>query len=167
MNNAAIDRELPVNYNDKNGGIVNQKRFYVFIIMILTVILIIFIISGITVSRRYRELSRKYTALSEKYSEKQSDLITDTEIEYFKRKGIEDPLRQLKDDLMNRDELIETSGQLGGTMGFHDRDAVNILNRYWVYAPFDDGHVQGYMILEYQFKGDSVLWNVIESKTDI
>ncbi|MFO8062568.1 MAG: hypothetical protein R6U31_06540 [bacterium] len=146
---------------------MNQKRFYVFIIMILTVILIIFIISGITMSRRYRELSRKYTALSEKYSKGQGDLITDPEIEYFRRKGIEDPLSQLKDDLIRRDELIESSGQLGGSMGFHDRSGINVLNRYWVYAPFDDGHVQGYMILEYQFEGDSVLWNAIESKTDI
>lgn len=77
-----------------------------------------------------------------------------------------DPGR-LKSDLMNREDLIPFEGRLGGTMDFYTPEAIRILSDRWVYAQFDDGHVQGGMLLEYSVGADGeISWRVIEARLE-
>lgn len=72
---------------------------------------------------------------------------------------------RLKEDLRERPELIPFDGELGGTMGFYDPQAIRVLSERWVYARFDDGHVQGEMLLEYTVGEDAdIEWEVLEAR---
>lgn len=79
--------------------------------------------------------------------------------------GAEVETAELKRDLMDREDLIPFEGRLGGTMDFYDPDGIRILSDRWVHARFDDGHVQGEMLLEYSVATDGAIrWRVLEAR---
>jgi len=81
----------------------------------------------------------------------------------LKEKGLSDPVREIIDDLIKHSELIPYKGILGGTMEFYDRE-IWILNNKWVFAYFEDGHVMGYLLLEYSISDDGKIeWKRIAS----
>ncbi|MBZ9571788.1 hypothetical protein KJA15_00380 [Patescibacteria group bacterium] len=89
------------------------------------------------------------------------------EIDELKKKGLIDPVNDLKSDLMQHSELIPYEGILGGTMGFYSKDNIWILTKKWVLAWFEDGHIGGYMLLEYTVSdGGEITWKVIDSYLD-
>lgn len=78
--------------------------------------------------------------------------------------NIDDPIDYLKKDLVKRKDLIPYKGILGGTMGFYDENNIHVLNRRWVFAQFEDGHIGGQMLLEYEIlKDGKINWKVIDS----
>jgi len=85
-------------------------------------------------------------------------------IERLKRKGLQDPIKDIITDLMKYNELIPYEGTLGGTMGFYHEDNIHILSPKWVFASFEDGHTGGHMLLEYQVSNEGTIsWKVIDS----
>ncbi len=66
-------------------------------------------------------------------------------------------------DLMKHPELIPYDGVLGGTMGFYDTEGIQVLSDRWVFAGFDDGHINGYMLLSYRNNDGKIYWEVIDS----
>lgn len=75
--------------------------------------------------------------------------------------------RRLKQDLVERPELIPFEGTLGGTMGFYDPENIYVLSDKWVYARFEDGHIQGGMLLEYSLGPDGeISWQVLEARLE-
>ena len=96
-----------------------------------------------------------------------SGLIQNEEIVTLKRLGLSDPYRQLPASLADHPELIPYPGVLGGTMAFHDLDDVILLAGRWVVAPFDDGHVLGYGLFEYQVTpGGHIHWKRVAARMD-
>jgi hypothetical protein len=84
------------------------------------------------------------------------------EIDHLRRRGLEDPVRDLVADLRRHPEVIPYPGVLGGRMGFYDSDRIRVLNDFWVYAPFEDGHVAGDAIFGYRVSpGGRISWRVI------
>lgn len=82
----------------------------------------------------------------------------------LKTNNIDDLISHLKTDLKERKDLIPYKGVLGGTMGFYDDESIHILNYKWVYAHFEDGHIGGEMLLEYDISEDGkIYWKVIAS----
>lgn len=82
----------------------------------------------------------------------------------LKTNNIDDLISHLKTDLKERKDLIPYKGVLGGTMGFYDDKSIHILNYKWVYAHFEDGHIGGEMLLEYDISEDGKInWKVIAS----
>ncbi len=82
----------------------------------------------------------------------------------LKTNNIDDLISHLKTDLKKRKDLIPYKGVLGGTMGFYDENRIHILNHQWVYAYFEDGHIGGEMLLEYDISEDGKInWKVIAS----
>ena len=82
----------------------------------------------------------------------------------LKRKGLHDPVHDITVDLMRHTELIPYEGVLGGTMGFYSEDMIHVLTKRWVLASFEDGHIGGKMLLEYQVSGGGeITWSVIDS----
>jgi hypothetical protein len=72
---------------------------------------------------------------------------------------------ELKRDLMSKPEVITMSGVLGGTMRIFSESDIRILNDSWVYAQFDDGHIQGAAIFSYSRGQDGrITWKLLESR---
>ncbi len=86
------------------------------------------------------------------------------DIQAMKKKGLTDPVSQIIADLKQHRELIPYKGVLGGTMNFCDDSKIWILTKKWVLAYFEDGHVAGYLLLEYEVAQDGrIAWKTIAS----
>jgi hypothetical protein len=80
--------------------------------------------------------------------------------DYLVRQGLLEPEAELIADLRAHPELIACKGELGGTPGFHDPEAISILGRDRVHAAFDDGHSQGSLDLAFTVRGGKIKWHV-------
>jgi len=93
--------------------------------------------------------------------------INAVDVDALRRQGLSDPIVQIVDSLMMHPELIPHEGELGGRMGFYSAREIHILDDSWVYAQFDDGHVQGRGIFRYTVQADSSLaFVVVYSEVD-
>lgn len=82
----------------------------------------------------------------------------------LKIEGLNNPVKELTDNLLKHPEIIPYKGVLGGKMSFQSESNINILNSKWVLANFDDGHIGGVMLLEYKVsKNGKIDWRVIDS----
>jgi len=89
------------------------------------------------------------------------------DIERLRRRGLSDPVKDIVVDLMKHRELIPYEGTLGGTMGFYYPDNVWVLTNKWVLASFEDGHMGGYMFLQYKVsENGKISWTVIDSSLE-
>jgi hypothetical protein len=103
-----------------------------------------------------RELHGEHTYLLDKF-----------QIKTLKARGLSDPVSQLPVDLMAHPELIPFKGVVGGTMGFYTPEVITILSPSWVFARFDDGHVMGSCLLEYEISPDTTIhWRLIKAQMD-
>ena len=90
--------------------------------------------------------------------------LSSQEIQELKEKGLKNPVNDIIVDLMKHNELIPYQGDLGGKMGFHSEKDIYVLSTKLVRASFDDGHTDGWMLLEYQVTGrNKISWKVLES----
>jgi len=56
---------------------------------------------------------------------------------------------------------------MGGTMGFYSQKDIHVLTSRWVLASFEDGHIGGRMLLEYDVSsGGEIQWKVISAYLD-
>ena len=94
-------------------------------------------------------------------------LLDEFQIKTLKRRGLSDPVSQLPADLMAHPDLIPFKGVVGGTMGFRAPEDITILSPTWVFARFDDGHVMGSCLLEYEILPDTTIhWKLIKAQLD-
>lgn len=91
------------------------------------------------------------------------DWIFEYELNYLLENGLSDPINQLKQDLINRIDLIPVEGVFGGTMRIYSPEQIRILPGRYVYAVFEDGHIQGNLILQYEVKESQISWKIIDS----
>ena len=92
--------------------------------------------------------------------------LSDFDIRKLQQYGLVNPAADLKRDLEQHPELIPQGGVLGGNMHFYD-DLIYILTSKWAFAYYDDGHIAGHMLLEYEVgpHGD-IHWTVLASALD-
>ncbi len=103
----------------------------------------------------------------ERLSVRETSPLTSFETRMLQQKGLANPVEDLKRDLLNRDDLIDHDGVLGGTMRFSSPDEIRILNSRWVLAFFEDGHIRGTMLLEYDvLREGEIDWKVLASIVD-
>jgi hypothetical protein len=88
--------------------------------------------------------------------------LTNAQIQAMQRRGIARPELQLRRDLLQQPELIPHEPVLGGQMQFVP-EGIHVLNDRWVLATFEDGHIRGQMLLEYDVVHGNVMWQVVES----
>lgn len=89
------------------------------------------------------------------------------EIGALKRRGLTDPVSQLKSDLEAHGSLIPVPGVHGGTMGFYDREGVVLLPGGYAYAPGEDGHILVHTVLRYEVApGGKITWKLVDAKRD-
>lgn len=90
-----------------------------------------------------------------------SDPINTFQLKILRQKGLENPHETLLSDLQNKREMITYEGVLGGQMQFRN---VYLLTSKWLMAEFDDGHIQGYALMEYTINDpDDIEWKVIDA----
>ncbi|MFH2069561.1 MAG: hypothetical protein ABII89_08915 [Candidatus Omnitrophota bacterium] len=93
--------------------------------------------------------------------------LSSPEIQDLKKKGLKNPVNDIIADLLKHNELIPYQGVLGGKMGFHSEKDIYVVSTRLVRASFDDGHIGGWMLLEYQVAGrNKISWKVLESYLD-
>lgn len=151
------------------------------------VILLLILASSLSTLQHNREifqLTQREQALNEKIEEltKENEGLKDSlpdviraqflhqpklssrEIQELKNKGLKNPVNDVIADLMKHNELIPYQGALGGKMGFYSEKDIYVVSTKMVRASFDDGHTDGWMLLEYQVTDKSnILWKVLES----
>ncbi|MCC5925319.1 MAG: hypothetical protein JJU41_02050 [Bacteroidetes bacterium] len=89
-------------------------------------------------------------------------MLPDYEIRMMQGNGLENPLEDLKSDLMSNPQLIPYDPVLGGTMRFHSASDIIVLPGGWVYAIFEDGHINGALLLEYTISQGTISWSVFK-----
>lgn len=78
--------------------------------------------------------------------------------------GWQTPEEKIIDNLVSRPDLIPEEPVLGGTMGFYNRDEIFLLNDKWVLAAFEDGHIGGFVFLEYEISEElDIKWELLSS----
>jgi len=91
--------------------------------------------------------------------------IHDLYVDALRERGLGDPIADLITDLQRHPELIPEAGVLGGRMGFYSTERIRVLSERWIYAPFDDGHIAGEAILEFDVdRSGKISWKVIEHR---
>ena len=90
--------------------------------------------------------------------------LSSSDIEYFKERGLLDPVVDIKASLQEKKELIPYEGVMGGTMDFYD---IHVLTSRWVLAYVEDGHVGGHMLLEYDVsQTGEISWEFVRAHLD-
>ena len=73
-------------------------------------------------------------------------------------------IEELKKDLIKNPKLIPIEGVLGGKMMFYSSDKIFVLNSKWVIAYFEDGHIAGNALLQFDIsKSNEITWKVIST----
>src|SRR5690606_10071432 len=75
------------------------------------------------------------------------DHISESDIRILKLRGLDNPVLDLKQDLMQKTDLIAFDGVLGGTMKIYQEEQIILLPGFYAMAVFEDGHIQGGMLL--------------------
>ena len=100
--------------------------------------------------------SRRWQLAVQHWAQARGTLLDDVANELLRQKGLTDPPRQLRDSLAAHPELIPFDPVLGGTMSFNE---IALLQSPFVFANFDDGHIDGSILLEYEVEvGSSIHW---------
>jgi hypothetical protein len=87
--------------------------------------------------------------------------LTSLDVERLREKGLEDPVADIEASLQEEKDLIPYEGVMGGTMDFYE---IHVLTSRWVLAYFEDGHVGGYMLLEYDVsQSGDISWKFIRA----
>ncbi|MEK7996117.1 MAG: hypothetical protein AAB403_20150, partial [Planctomycetota bacterium] len=126
-----------------------------YVLIVTSVALAVLIVNNSRYKRQLGRLDRNNAKLVEQLEE--AHRVPAPAIELFgwdiqamKKKGLNDPVNQIIADLKQHRELIPYKGILGGTMNFYDDSRIWVLTKKWVLAYFEDGHVAGYLLLEYE-----------------
>lgn len=100
-----------------------------------------------------RELSRQQQLNDSLLSLREVDQDADNYPIYFGKEfeELEDPENHIIKALKQQEDLIPLKPVLGGTMEFRQ---IRIISEDWVLAVYDDGHVQGKSIYEYELQDD-------------
>lgn len=76
------------------------------------------------------------------------------------------PERRILQSLSERRDLIPQQPVLGGSMDFVLEESV-VLNRHWVLAVYEDGHVRGQALFEYQVsEAGEISWKLLTHRPD-
>jgi hypothetical protein len=159
-------------------------KYLLFIIP--SILAITFFVLFIDVNGKLDQARNEFKKKTEKYNNEKDELISENkklkriessiknisensiylysnDIKDMKEKGLSNPVQDIISNLMKHNELIPYKGVLGGTMRFYEKE-IRILTNKWVLAYFEDGHIGGYLLLEYDISNDGKInWKRIAS----
>jgi hypothetical protein len=98
--------------------------------------------------------------------EAQLNLLDSFEMNALRARGLAEPVRMLRENLMRRSDLIPFEGVLGGRMQFVP-SGIAVLSPEWVYARFDDGHIGGSCLLAFDIlPSGEIVWRRLAARRD-
>ncbi len=154
------------------------KRIYFYIIIILVIITAFSIFANMNIMRKHQKQNDEYTMFKERFDEMKKeleiykelayykDVLSDIDYSYLQKKGLKEPIKEIKENLMSKPEIIGIKGIKGGKIDFYDSRNIYILNSKWVYAFFEDGHIAGSVLFEYTINKGKIKWQVIKVITE-
>lgn len=159
--------------NNGDGLKFTERLAWLGFMLFFVVVLAIYVARGIGLERDVTAANRELLQTQMRLAQYTRDEVprpaalglTNAQIQAMQRRGIARPEVQLRNDLARQPELIPHDPVLGGSMYFLP-DGIHILNDRWVLATFEDGHIRGHMLLEYEVVHGNVMWQVIESYLD-
>lgn len=78
----------------------------------------------------------------------------------LQKSGLTNPEADLRNDLLNKQDILLPKGALGGNMTIRD---VKILSNRYALAYFEDGHSGGYMLLRFSVEQNNrIAWKVLD-----
>ena len=95
-----------------------------------------------------------------------NDAIGPDELDALRRAGLADPAREIAADLVRHPELIPIPAVVGGTMGFRPVVDIRLLGGHWVFARFEDGHIGGSGVFEYEVRNGRIRWKRLASAAE-
>ena len=96
-----------------------------------------------------------------------NDHLTALDRAELRRRGLDEPVSDLRFDLMAHPEFIPYRGQLCGTMGFYFPEAIEILSAHRVRAYFEDGiSGGGHCVLDYRVRDGVIEWQLVSAALD-
>jgi len=108
--------------------------------------------------------SRRWQLAVQHWAQARGTLLDESDVEQLRRLGLADPGRQLRDSLNVHPELIPFKPVLGGRMFY---DEIDVLQTPFVFANFEDGHINGSMLLECQVEqGPRIHWQRLWARLD-
>lgn len=111
--------------------------------------------------------SRRWQAAVQHWGELRSSTLDESDIEDLRRQGLQDPPKQLRQSLISHPELIPFPGALGGTMMILPDDRIALLKSPYAFAEFDDGHIDGVMLVKYEvLPGGRIEWKRLWATLD-
>lgn len=116
-------------------------------------------------SREYAELRREADSLKSQLSElkeykERLPYSDEMLIQKLGFTGFNGEIEDIENDLRMHPELIPYPGVLGGTMGYA---GIRVLSDKWVLAYYEDGHIDGYMMVSYKWNGSGFQWKLVDS----
>lgn len=88
--------------------------------------------------------------------------LDEMQLNHLKSMGLENPVEDLRSNLLSRSDLIMQKSESGGRMDFYFPSAIHILNTRWAMAYFEDGHYAGSVLLKFSVHEDEVTWIVLD-----
>jgi len=111
--------------------------------------------------------SRRWQAAVRHWAELRSSTLDESDIEDLRRQGLQNPPRDLRESLASHPELIPFPGVLGGTMMILPDDKIALLRSPYAFAEFDDGHINGVMLVKYAvLPGGHIEWKRLWATLD-
>lgn len=96
-----------------------------------------------------------------------NSLLSAAELSILRSQGLQDPVKDITTNLIRNRDIIPYPGMAGGRMSFYNARNIYILSGNWVFAVFEDGHVTGKILLEYNIDDNgNISWKVIDSYLD-
>lgn len=106
------------------------------------------------------QLKEEIKKLKEAFAESKLDDLAAFELE---KKNYFGSPKDIITELVKHPELIPYEGVLGGEILFREEGA-KVLSHEWIFAPFDDGHISGYLLIHYSIvDGKPGDWKVVDS----
>ncbi len=132
-----------------------------FLLVVSLVVLYRLFTLSVTLQKDNYQLNHENRILKHELTNKQisgpdylQELVAD-----LKKQGLNDPLNDLKNDLINKRDLIPYRGLRGSRTFF--TDDIYFLRYDGVLATFEDGHFAGYLILKYAVNNGTISWEVV------
>jgi hypothetical protein len=95
-----------------------------------------------------------------------AELVAPEELDALRRAGLRDPIAELKADLAKHPELIPLPATAGGKMAFYSEQEMRLVGAHWVFARFEDGHVGGSGLFEYEVRDGRIRWKRVAGARD-
>jgi hypothetical protein len=155
----------------------NSSNFILYVLFIITIVLVILLYME---KKNTSELEKPMATLPAKTEKsvpaaegnvpglndpQMISKLQSWDIRRFQKRGLANPEEDIVNDLLKQNRLIQFDSHAGVNWRI-DKNETIILSNKWVFTKFDDGHMLGSILLQYQVENGIITWEVISQYLD-